>query len=741
MKRKVPVVSLDHFFNIKKEKKPQALDTVISTPRTQLSIVKSQTSKNIPHISIPSLNEDPEDIEKICEKKLQEIKSTINFIFTENSKVNFSRISDDVEYLCRNKSSEALYNAIIPDLDTIAKNFISSIPEEFDLFQISSIIEEFERNLSYFQKIFIYLDRMYIFTHRIDGYLSIKDVFHSLIRKYLSNEVCETISFSILKNIQEFRCTDLSSDTAQKIKQSLKICLSFAQQSKFYINPFESQLLIQTKEFFETVSSSIDLFKLIVFANENAEKEKQLYECGLLKNTYDSIKAMFNNIVLKSNKEKIFNSNMFYDLIDKQELQPIQDIYNLYSQTEELQKIMINYYTIYWTNKVAELLDDKSKKNEWIPDMLKIATESQVLTSKIFNLSKEASRSVKEQVRHTIQSKDKKDKLESLLAQYLDKGNEFSAKVITFFRLLEASECFEASYSYLLKKRILKWNVSVSRERNIIEILTKENGREYTQHLNELINDYSKSSTMKQPKLPQSSIEYRSLWLHSTNWINEKDEAVFPEEIQTLNKMFIDSVDTNNKAVNVYCSATLATCCLKCQGKLILMTGDQAILLLKLQEIMPNSMSIDNLSNELKLEESTIEDDLNLFEKFGFVIKNHDNYSVNPNFLVSDLQNMLNIDPNSDSEIELPPAHTSTNEMKKIMEEENVSQKRENILKCHVVSILKEFKQLKLADLLQKVKKEITFTPDPQKFIGVLNYLTKADYIQQRSSDTYCYTV
>ena len=154
MKRKVPVVSLDHFFNIKKEKKPQALDTVISTPRTQLSIVKSQTSKNIPHISIPSLNEDPEDIEKICEKKLQEIKSTINFIFTENSKVNFSRISDDVEYLCRNKSSEALYNAIIPDLDTIAKNFISSIPEEFDLFQISSIIEEFERNLSYFQKIF-----------------------------------------------------------------------------------------------------------------------------------------------------------------------------------------------------------------------------------------------------------------------------------------------------------------------------------------------------------------------------------------------------------------------------------------------------------------------------------------------------------------------------------------------------------------------------------------------------------
>ena len=98
MKRKIPTASLDQFFSIQKDKKSQTFETVIPIQKMQLSVVKSQTKKNITKIVVPSLSDDPVDIESICKEKMTQIKEGIHLIFYDPEKTNFHRIFEDVEF-------------------------------------------------------------------------------------------------------------------------------------------------------------------------------------------------------------------------------------------------------------------------------------------------------------------------------------------------------------------------------------------------------------------------------------------------------------------------------------------------------------------------------------------------------------------------------------------------------------------------------------------------------------------
>jgi len=65
----------------------------------------------------------------------------------------------------------------------IVENFIASFAPDFDLERINEIISQFESNLVHLRKIFIYFDRSLVFANRIDGFSSLSDIIHDLIRK------------------------------------------------------------------------------------------------------------------------------------------------------------------------------------------------------------------------------------------------------------------------------------------------------------------------------------------------------------------------------------------------------------------------------------------------------------------------------------------------------------------------------------------------------------------------------
>ena len=654
MKRKVPIASLDQFYKIQKEKKPVAVDAVIPIQRTQLSVVKSQISKNITRISITSLFDDPVDIDEICREKLETITDTIEYIFSDDSKVNFAQVFNDVEFLCKTKSCEEVYNTILPSMEKIAKNFISSIPPEFSLSEISALIRQFETSLTYFQKIFTFLDRTFIYAHRIDGHLSIKDVFYAMIKKFLPTDLCKSISDVIISNIQEFRLANPfeATDETKSFKESLKTCVLFAQHCKFYLIPFEAQFLLQTQDFFTNVSNDIDLVKLLAFAHQSKEQEKQLFaECGLLRSTYDSITNMFNTICLESTKDRIFSSQEFFDLIQSSDIAKLKEIANLYSETDDLKKIVIHNYAHFWANIVSNVLDNSSKK-DWIPQLLDIAVDSFKNTTMIFGVSNnDANKIVKQEIRNTIKAKNKIEEIESLLAKYIDNGAEFDAKATTLFKLVDCAECFEASYSYLLRKRILKWQISIPREKNIAMILEKEKSKEYVQRINELINDYKMTLILPQPQ--SDTIDYRCLWLHATNSTNDREQPRFPPAIDELNTLFLEGIkNTDQKRIACF-SASLSICHMSFNKpsfsapKTVIMTGEQAIILLKMQD-KNDFFDSDQLSKELCIAQSNVEENLRIFKDFGLVKEENGRYLFDTEQFCRE-----------EDEIQLPPIKTT----------------------------------------------------------------------------------
>lgn len=714
MKRKVPVGSLDQFFSIQKEKKPVSLDSVIPVNRAQLSVVKSQSQKNTPHITIPSLSDQTSNVDEKCAAKISLLKEGIHQIFKDSGKVNFAQLFNDTEYVCRNKTGEVLYKEIFPDLEEISKDFISSIPSEFDISTISKIVNIFEENLCDFQKVFLFLDRTYVYERRIDGFTSLIEVVHELVRKALPNELCDSITEAMLQNIIAFRC-----DKEEVNKDSLKTCLLFAKQCKFYLKPFEGAFLLQTKDYFDGVAADLDLMKLISWAQVAKDKEEALFNCGMEKGTYDSVKSMFDEICLQKTGDRILGSSEYAELIEHEDFETLRKIAKLF-EGEELRKIVFKHFSKYWGDAISSVFD--LPKKEWIAKLLDIAFAGVMATSKTFNLSKEASTAVKDAMRNAIKSKEKKDMVETILAKYIDSGNDFDNKVLNLFRLIEASECFETSYSYTLKKRIVAWNVNPGRERKIISILEKEKNRDYTKRLHELLDNYSSSLMIQQPR--SDEIDYRCLWLHSANWIVEDTQPVFPEEIERLNSKFALQ-QIKKEGEKAFFSAALSSAVVQFGEAAIKMGGEEAIILIELQK---HALSVDELSKALRMNDKNIECNLVILEDNKYVVKQeNEKYAINPD---------LNLPAGN---YELPSAKMAGAKAKPIYIQERVNEYRENILKSKIMLIIKEFKTLKLQDILQKVKKEISFTPDQNMFLEVIKFLTSRDFIQERSPGTYCY--
>lgn len=712
MKRKSPAGTIDSFFNASKEKKQASIDELMPIPRRQLTVQKTQQQKGVIHIQIPSLS----DESSINEDKIKEImaylKEGIHLLFDDKiQNANFAKLFTNVEYICRNKTPEYLYKSISEDMQEAAMNFINSISEEFDITLISQKISLFEKCLDYFLRTFLYLDRSYIFPLRIDGFTSLSEIVYSYIRNGMSKELADLISDQILITISKYRLHE-------EIKLSeLKTGLNFAKSTKFYNDHLEPTLLIQTKDYFEDISSHLSLKDLINWNYSSKEIETQLQECGLEKSTHLSIDSMQNEIVLKKAGQRVLFSQEFYDMIDQFDKEELKRVVSTFDK-EELRKLLLKSVSSYFSTKIKSTIQSSTDQT-LIPDILRIISKISDFDQFIFENSRDAVKTINESVSASMSSQ--RDHIAEYLARYIDSGNPLVGPSLILFKLIDASEVFESTYFHLFGRRFLSWNVDVQRENELIDTLQMNASKEYTDRLVKTINDYNQSKRILQPT--SDGMEYKAMALYERDWSTNEGEIKFPEQIEILNeefkKRYMKQQKTDSHIV-LHFSAALSNCVLKVNNKSeIKMSGEQAIIVLLLSEKGP--MNVDDIHNHTGINESQIKINLDILSKkpLNLLIKGDDDkWSVNK-------------DAQFPENYSYPSTRSGNLQLQRAVIDNDINYIRTNMITSCMYKILKEFKTLKLEELISRVKKQLNFFPETEKLMFVINDLKNKDVLTQ----------
>lgn len=707
MKRKNPA-TIEAFFNAAKDKKPVSIDEVVSLPRRQLSFVKSQPQKGVIHIQIPSLSEDSASNDDKIDDIVRALKQGIHSLFDEKfDEISFHKLFSNVEYVCRTKSVEFLYKSILDDLQEISTNFIKNIPQEFNIDLISQNISSFEKSLDYFIRIFLYLDRSYVYPHRIDGFTSLSDIVYSCVRNGMSKELADLIADQILIAIEQFR---LHKET--KLPQ-LKIGLNFVKSAKIYNDHLEPTLFLQTKDYYEDISSNLNLHDLINWYSDSCDIESELLKCGLENNTYKSIQSMQTEIVLKQAGQRVLYSDDFAKLIDAFEIEPLQKIASTFSDPE-MRKLLLDSISSYFSNSIKTKLT--SPESELIKEILSIVQKMNDMVHFIFDGQREAHKILFDKAGNAISAK--RDLIAKNLAKYIDSGSSLNGAALDLFKLIDASEIFEATYFHLFGRRILSWNIDVQRELDLIDTLQKSANKEYTDRLLKTVNDYSSSQRIIQPE--DKSISYRCLCLYERDWSTDEGEIHFPQEIQLLNEQYKQRYLKHQKSdshINLHFSASLSSATLKYKDCVLNVSGEQCLILLSLSG---SEKSANQIHDETGINENIVNMNLQILSKkpHCLVIKNGEMYSINSDAQISD-------------EVSYPSSRSSAVQLQRASADNDINVIRTNMMHSMIIKVIKEFRSLKIEDLLSKVKKKLNFVPELDKLMHAVNELKTKELIYE----------
>lgn len=399
MKRKTPNSTIDEFFATTMKKSAPTFTSSTNSNKNNIVIVKTASQKKILQIEIPSLQQAEKDIDdEYYENRFADITDSlldgIEILFSgDKDQVNFTKLRNDVEYYCRLKSSKNLFDVfLMPKCSSIIDNFIErlSLPD-LDIFQMSDIIESFEESVSNLRKIISYLDRSYIFAHRINGFLSITDIIHNQLRKIfleqISNENISTLNLIITQvklQINLFRCSldrlseedikkkyqiskDYSKVNGRIVKKknenngsfkvhvsyqddeasaeatddsdvinlglrSLSIVLKFIDELGLYESNVEDELIKQTQEFYSTISQELSLEQFLEWLSVAQEMESGLLKGGVKVSTINYNLQTINQAALVNNPD-IFGQEFEY-AVDTRKDQIIKKLYSFFDSTE-----------------------------------------------------------------------------------------------------------------------------------------------------------------------------------------------------------------------------------------------------------------------------------------------------------------------------------------------------------------------------------------------------------------------
>jgi len=713
MKRAYPTGTIEQFFNTTRVSKP-SINDVIPQPNNTLSIIRSATKKNVLRLSIPSIS----DIEPFTDAEMDEILQEIlngaeHVLNGDQDLVSFARIHRCVEMFCRMRSSSQLLDMLNVIIKKTIEKFVSSIPRGFNCEVLSQIISSFEANLSDFRKVFLYLDRMYIFSNHIQGNTSIIQYIHSKIRDEMTEELILTIAQQIVLKLNMYRC-----DQDDEV-ESLSIVIKFTKDIKIYNSSIEPSILLVSKEFFENISKELNLKQFVSWMEKSVSKEKSLSKLGLDDSTVSYISSMIEQICLKDNSEQLFSSSDFMMMMKNCDSDSLRALRRFYS-SPSLLPIFLDKFTGYYSQKMKEIYE--KPQNEWISSIIQFIESTEQTVSDIFEQDNEVMKATRVSISNTINKHS--EAIAKHLSFYLSDDKPGIKTCIQIFNMLQTKEIFEISYSYLLGKKMMSFStLDLNKEEKLVSKIKQQTGPDFTERLEGMLSDYKDSRNYMKVFNHQNDFNYQVMTLGKRYWVSMSIPTVeFPREIDLCNKAYVSLYTIRQPKRIIEFSSSLSTCYLTYQNTLCKMTGDQAIVLLAIQE-SPNN--IEDIAKITKMNRDVVEDYITV------MMKNEPKILHNDNGLFS-----INSDIGFNKQNYSFPTHNEVvAEKEKASMESNIAIVRENKLKSSMTKIIKEHRSLKISDLFNRIQKQLTFVPDQSQFTSVLNYLEQIGFIERVGTD------
>lgn len=830
MKRKTANSTIDEFFATALKKAPPLTTDSLSSLKNKIVIVKKSSDKKVLQICIPSLQQKEKEFDdEFYEKKFTDISNSliegIEIIFSGNfDQVNFTKLHNDVECYCRFKNSKNLFdNFIMPKLSVVIDSFIEELSKpDLDIYAMSNMIESFEDSLSNLRKIILYLDRTYIFSHRINGFKSISDIVHNRIRKiflgqisnfdpsessFKSKPTLNMIISQVKLQINLFRCSfdkmddedfskshfsnghileeqddgsskahvsyhsykdDSNSSEIDEGMKALSVVLKFIDELGLYESNVEEELIKQTYEFYSTFSHDLCLIEFIDRLSFSKEKEYLLLEAGVKESTINSFLQSINKTALVDNQQQLFGSE-FQEAIDIRNDDIIQKLFSFFD-SPELRPIFTSKLGQYFTSIADNILKegtttsepqpqqptpstggrtiaeaDKSSiatnsPSECIERLIKLYNYALEYVSEVFPQNSAVLQDVKSEFDHNFSQKS--EILAQYLAKHFAKGLPIKKEEIEFFNMIHAKGFFEVSYFALTKNRILNWDHSfdADREKELVSRLKEISGLDFVQRLQILIEDFESSQEIQQSIQGEldKSLKFRAAALKWQNTSNElfNDSVKYPPNIQNsmdlFNHAFIGKKESEFSKPQLHWSSKLTTVVGTIGNSKCQMTGDQALILLALQD--RNILSKDEIYEITGINMDTISDNLTVLQKeeAGSIVKAIDekNFCMNPDsiFNLSTLPDAKILKKKGKIVI-FPSTYAAQKE--KESDESDRENARHNRIMCSIMRKMKVFKILSLTELFAKVKRDIGFEPNQKIFSDIVSNLVKNLFLER----------
>ena len=712
--KRASVATIDTFFASQAAKQTVSEDLLNPPPRQPMSIVRITPEKKLRKVTIPALATSTRIPTEKFEEIWSELKTGVEQLFDCGvESVNFMKMYRDVEFYCRFGKMKDLHQNLEGLVGELIEKLIGSIGPDMDLAEISALLSKFEENSVNLRKVFLCLDRLYIFANRVDGYMSILDLVHDMARKqFLANSsLVDVIIQKVRFQIQLMRCDQSDASSA------LKNVLSFLVSLNLYDEYFVPVFFEQTEEFFGRISEELTLEQFLQWYSMAMEKEKELFACGIKETTMSIAYKLIRKVCLEDHADRIFGHE-FARSIEENISDVVRTVYE-YFDSDDIRHLFNERFGNYFCEKIEQSIKDGKDASS----LVEIYRGARVFVDTAFGEMSPLVNVVRNAVEKGLATESAT--VAKLLAQYFDQGLPITQYDGDILAMCHARDVFEALYRYKLSQRILSWtDIDIPREQELIRVFKAAAGADYTERFERMLKDLveAKSVTYQTDNFRQMIVSNLAFGVGVL-----EEDAIFPKEIQDHMDRCANAFVGDRNNMIVRWSATLTTVHMLINDIECIMSGDQALILLSMARGLDTA---EKIAAETGITQDTVSNNLVVFQKKRaghVVLSKDDRFILNPN-----------VKFDKEPPIRFPASSLASLERDQSRIEGNEEYIMQNRIMCAIVEKMKIFKQMKLSELKQTVQKVLQSTVDTTMFMQAIKQL-EDKFIEKSGERSYRY--
>ncbi|KAK7207098.1 Cullin family-domain-containing protein [Myxozyma melibiosi] len=683
---------------------------------------------------------------------------------------SFEALYRGVENLCRVDKSRSLWeNLKMRMTNHIAFDFVKqslepAVKSSDSADMVKLVVDKWLKwtaQLKIVQNMFFYLDRSYLLSSPND--LSIIETGYSLFRKHIiiDGEIGEPFFASLMSYFELHR--------SHKLEDTKLIALAIDMIFKLdvYLANFHVRFLHSTRAHYHDLSEANiesmpipDYLKLTMSALDFESDQATTF--SFQSTTRVDTVAVVKEEMIKS-KVDIIISRGFDDLVDAEDTQSLEYMYQLFTQVKE-SKALLTAFGEYTKREGLKLVMDPAKDAIMVASLLAFKAKLDRILAASFAKDDDFSNAMREGFADFINKRQSVPA--EMIAKYVDEllraGNkqmddkELETRmwgVLILFRFIEGKDVFEAFYKRDLAKRLLlNRSASDDAERNMLTLLKDECGTSFTQKLEGMFRDTEISrdfmASFKNSKYSTAKETGIDLYVNALSqafWPYYPDTTlVLPPEMNTALESFQQFYFSKQTGRKISWRHVLGHCVVKAQfpkgKKELSMSLFQTVVLLLFNDVDDGkSLTYEQIKTATDLDDKNLTRTLQSLacgkvrvlskEPRGKNVNPGDKFAVNLKF--EDKAYRLRI--NQVQLKETPEENKEVHEM--------VKRDREYEIQGVIVRIMKTKKTVKHVELIRQTI-EMTKergTLDLSDIKKNIEKLINKDYMERQGADTYVY--